>query len=79
MTVDDVTGSLHTITGVIADHRGNIITVAHHRLDQDLPVGKTRVVFTIETRTREHLVQILADVKAAGFEACLRSPSLEPG
>jgi hypothetical protein len=28
VTVDDVPGSLHTITGVIASHRGNVITVA---------------------------------------------------
>jgi threonine dehydratase len=72
VTVDDVPGSLHTITGVIASQRGNIITVAHHRLDQELAVGKTRVLFTVETRTREHLAQILADIKAAGFEATTR-------
>ena len=77
VTVDDVPGSLHTITGVIAGHRGNVITVAHHRLDQELPVRKTRIVFTVETRTREHLVRMLADIKAAGFEVCLRSPSSE--
>lgn len=73
VTVDDVPGSLYTITGIIASRRGNIITVAHHRLNQELPVGKTRIVFTVETRTREHLAQMLADIRAAGFEACLGS------
>jgi len=68
VTVDDIPGTLHTIAGVIAGHRGNIITVAHHRLDQDLPVGKTKVIFTIESRTPEHLSQILKDVRAVGFE-----------
>jgi len=77
VTADDVPGSLHTITGVIAAHRGNIITVEHHRLDHDLPVGRTRVVFTVETRTREHLAQITAEIKAAGLEVCLTSPSRE--
>jgi threonine dehydratase len=68
VTVDDVPGGLHTITGVIASHRGNVITVAHHRLYQELPVGKTRIVFTVETRTREHLAEMLADIRAKGFE-----------
>ncbi len=77
VTVDDIPGSLHTITAVIASHRVNIITVEHNRLDQDLPVGKTRVVFTVETRTREHLAQMLREIKAAGFEVCLTSPSCE--
>ena len=72
VTVDDVPGSLHTLTGVVASHRGNIITVAHHRLDQELPIGKTRVLFTVETRAREHLAQILAAIKAAGFEVRTR-------
>ena len=69
VTVDDVPGSLHAITEVIASHRGNIITVTHHRLNQVLPVGKTKIVFTIETRSQEHLAQMLADVRAKGFEA----------
>ncbi len=77
VTVDDVPGSLHAITEVIAGHHGNIITVTHHRIDQELPVGKTKIVFTIETRTREHLAQILSDIRAKGVEACLRSPSAE--
>jgi len=75
VTVDDIPGSLYTITRVIASHRGNIITVEHHRLGQDLPMGKTRVAFTVETRTREHLTQMLKEIKAAGFEVCLTSPS----
>jgi ACT domain-containing protein len=53
---------------VIASHRGNVITVAYHRLYQELPVGKTRIVFTVETRTREHLAEMLADIRAKGFE-----------
>jgi threonine dehydratase len=77
VTVDDVPGSLHAIAGVIAGHRGNIITVAHHRLYQELPVGKTKIVFTVETRTREHLAQMLVDIKAKGFEVCSRSPGTE--
>ena len=71
--VDDVPGSLHMLTGIIASHRGNILTVVHDPLDKALPLGKTNVVFTIETRTNEHLAQVLSDIKAKGFEARTRN------
>jgi threonine dehydratase len=68
VTVEDVPGSLHSLTGIIASSRGNILNVAHDRLTEDLPVGKTRVIFTIETRGEEHLRLILSHLAAKGFE-----------
>ncbi|MBI4691467.1 MAG: threonine ammonia-lyase [Nitrospirae bacterium] len=65
--VDDIPGSLHVVTGVIATHRGNILNVVHDRLIGDLPVGKTKVVFTIEIKGKEHLEEILSDLKVKGF------------
>ncbi|MEW6418119.1 MAG: threonine ammonia-lyase [Nitrospirota bacterium] len=70
-TVDDVPGSLHSLTGIIASHRGNILSVAHDRFAGDLPIGKTKVVFMIETRSREHLEKILSDLAEKGFEVRL--------
>jgi threonine dehydratase len=66
--VDDLPGRLHSLTGVIASHRANILNVVHDRLSLDLPVGKTRVVFTIETRGAGHFGEILADLTQKGFE-----------
>lgn len=68
VTVDDVPGSLHALTGIVASQRGNILDVVHERFAADLPVGKTRVVFTIETRGGKHLDGILSDVAAKGFD-----------
>ncbi len=70
-TVDDVPGSLHSLTGIIASHRGNILSVVHDRFAGDLPIGKTKVVFIIETRSREHLEKILSDLAEKGFEVRL--------
>ncbi len=70
-TVDDVPGSLHSLTGVIASHRGNILSVVHDRFAGDLPIGRTKVVFMIETRSREHLEKILSDLAEKGFEVRL--------
>jgi threonine dehydratase len=66
--VDDAPGSLHAITGSIASSRGNILNVVHDRLGGDLPVGKTRVTFTIETRGEAHLREILSRLASQGFK-----------
>ncbi|HTR44377.1 MAG TPA: threonine ammonia-lyase [Thermodesulfovibrionales bacterium] len=65
---DDIPGSLQTLTAVIAARRGNILDVVHERYSYDLPVGKTGVVFTVETRGKGHLDAILADLTSKGFE-----------
>jgi threonine dehydratase len=73
VTVDDVPGSLHSLTGVIASHRANVLDVVHNRLASDLRIGKTRVGFIIETRNREHFEKILKDLENKGFTATKRS------
>ncbi len=73
VTVDDVPGSLHLLTGMIASARGNILNVAHDRLSADLPVGKTRVIFTIETRGGGHLEEILSVIQKRGFDVRRRT------
>lgn len=65
--VDDVPGGLHKITGVIASQRGNIINVVHDRLSQDVPIGKTAVIFTVETKGHVHLEEITSAIREAGF------------
>ena len=67
VTVDDVPGSLHALTGIIASHRGNVLHVVHERFATDLPVGKTKVIFTVETRGKGHGEAILSDLDAKGF------------
>jgi threonine dehydratase len=72
VTADDVPGTLHALAGIIADHRGNILNVVHDRLQMDLPIGKTRVIFIVETRTRGHLEEILRDIRGRGYDARTR-------
>ncbi len=73
VTVDDIPGSLHLLTGMIAAARGNILDVVHDRIAGDLPVGKTRVIFTIETRGEQQLDELLAEVSKKGFSARKRT------
>jgi threonine dehydratase len=67
VVVDDTPGNLHHITGIISDHRANILDVSHDRLTEALPVGKTRVVFTVEVRSRSSLHELLARIRSGGF------------
>jgi threonine dehydratase len=73
VTVDDVPGSLHTLTGEIASGRGNILNVVHDRMSGDLPVGKTRVIFTVETRGEGHLEEIVSRLGKKGFKVRTRT------
>lgn len=66
--MDDVPGSLNTLTGIIASHGGNILHIFHDRLERDIPLGKTRVVFTIESRGKEHVEEILSDIRYKGLD-----------
>lgn len=65
--VDDVPGGLHKITGIIASQRGNILNVVHDRLSQDVPIGKTMVIFTVETKGHGHLEEIVSAIRESGF------------
>jgi threonine dehydratase len=67
--VDDIPGSLHTLTGIIAERHGNILAIEHDRLSSDLSVGQTRVVFTVETRGSDHLREIAEAIRLRGFMA----------
>jgi threonine dehydratase len=68
VTLDDVPGSLHALTGVITRHRGNILHVFHDRFPLDIPVGKARVVVAVEARGKEHFDAILSELSARGME-----------
>jgi threonine dehydratase len=69
VVLDDVAGSLHTVTGVLGHERANILNVAHDRTAGDVPIGRTRVLFTVEVRGRAHLAAVLDALREEGFEA----------
>jgi threonine dehydratase len=69
VTLDDASGKLHAVTGIIASHRANTLDIRHDRLAANLPIGKARVIVTVEIRGREHLERIFADLSQKGYEA----------
>lgn len=67
VAVPDAPGALHEVSGQIAKCRGNIVDVRHDRAFSNVPVGIAHVIFTIETRGREHIEEIKTSVADAGF------------
>lgn len=67
IVLDDVAGSLHAATGVVAATGANVLSVKHDRAAPDVPIGRTRVLFTVEVRGREHLQEVLRTLKNEGY------------
>lgn len=67
VVADDTPGVLHKLAGIVAGHGANILHVVHDRLYPDMPIGKTLVILTLETRGFDHVAEMMAAVEEAGF------------
>ncbi|MDW5441366.1 threonine ammonia-lyase [Polaromonas sp. SM01] len=65
----DVPGSLAKITATVADAGANIDEVHHQRAFTMLSAQNVDIELVIQTRGRDHIAQVLAVLKTAGFEA----------
>lgn len=74
--VPDVPGSLADLTRLLAEHNTNIIQIAHQRAFTDLSLRSAEVEVTIETRGHEHTEEVLAALRAEGYDPVL--PDAEP-
>jgi threonine dehydratase len=64
----DRPGALDALLRVVADHGANIVDVAHLREGIDLHVRETLIRLVIQTRGREHGLEITEATRAAGFD-----------
>ena len=67
-TIPDRPGELMKLLDLIAEARGNIVSVEHHREGLALSVSETEVELTLVTRDREHCDALLAAMSAAGYK-----------
>ncbi|MGA2451965.1 MAG: pyridoxal-phosphate dependent enzyme [Solirubrobacteraceae bacterium] len=66
--VPDRPGGLAELLELVARARANLVTVAHVREAVPLHVRETGVDLTLETRGRGHTEEVLAELRAAGYE-----------
>jgi threonine dehydratase len=65
--IPDRPGELVKLLGLIAEARGNVVSVEHHREGMELPVAETEVELTLITRDQEHCAVLLDDMASWGY------------
>ncbi len=64
----DRPGQLARVATLLGESNANIIEVSHQRTFSDLPAKGTLLEVVIETRDRAHLDEVVAHLRAQGFE-----------
>jgi threonine dehydratase len=63
----DYPGALYRLTGILADHRANIVETSYDRAYHGVNLGDTAIDITMETRGPDHIAELLAALVAAGY------------
>src|SRR5712675_1320349 len=63
----DYPGALHRLTGILADHRANIVETSYDRAYHGVNLGDTAIDITMETRGPDHIAELLAALVTAGY------------
>ncbi len=66
VTVPDRPGNLARLTRRVADAGANVLDVTHRRSYADISVRDVEIVFHLETRGRDHVTAIIADLDGQG-------------
>jgi threonine dehydratase len=63
----DYPGALHRLTGILADHRANIVETSYDRTYYGVNLGETAIDITMETRGPDQIAELLSALAAAGY------------
>ena len=63
----DYPGALHRLTGILADHRANIVETAYDRAYHGVNLGDTAIDITMETRGPAHIAELLTALLSGGY------------
>ncbi len=63
----DYPGALHRLTGILADHRANIVETSYDRTYYGVNLGETAIDITMETRGPDQIAELLSALDAAGY------------
>ncbi len=65
--LQDVPGSLGTLTTLLGEAKANVVEIHHDRYSKDLPIGEAIVEISLETRGFEHQEDILKLLEDSGY------------
>ena len=63
----DVPGALAKLSSLVAQHQANILHIIHERAAKDIPIGFSKVILVLETRSPEHICEIEKGLKKNGY------------
>src|SRR5579871_4782946 len=63
----DRPGALHHLTGVLTQHRANIVQTVYDRAYHRVNLSETAIELTLETRGPEHVDELISALGAAGY------------
>ena len=67
--LSDRPGELIKLLSLVAEERGNVISVEHHREGMELPIGQTEVELTLAMRDEAHCDELRATLAERGYPA----------
>ncbi|MCU1302572.1 MAG: ilvA [Candidatus Sulfotelmatobacter sp.] len=63
----DYPGALYRLTGILAEHRANIVETSYDRAYHNVNLGDTAIDITMETRGPEHIAELISALGANGY------------
>ena len=63
----DYPGALHRLTGILAEHRANLVETSYDRAYHGVNLGDTAIDITMETRGPEHIAELIVALGAADY------------
>jgi threonine dehydratase len=63
----DYPGALHRVTGILAQHRANIVETSYDRAYHNVNLGDTAIDITMETRGPDHIAELISALGANGY------------
>jgi threonine dehydratase len=63
----DYPGALNKLTGILAQHRANIVETSYDRAYYGVNLGETAIDITMETRGPDHIAELLSALSAGGY------------
>jgi threonine dehydratase len=64
----DYPGALHRLTGILAQHRANIVETSYDRAYHNVNLGDTAIDITMETRGPDHIAELISALGANGYQ-----------
>ncbi|HET7560674.1 MAG TPA: ACT domain-containing protein, partial [Limnochordia bacterium] len=67
VALQDRPGSLHRLTGLVAEAQGNILAMSHDRTNVSVPIGFTEVEMSVAVHDMAHGRRLIEGLEAAGY------------